>query len=159
MCLFRCSKLLVNKDDVTIQNISRNQINNVGKKFTMSVKKVQRCGQENNDGCGCLQPTYKQEGMDGIKTTWKNGDDKVEQYLKVEEVKEILRKLLMKIVNIWVFQSCGASIMSILTALPVPPPSVRPSVKQDDYQRMEDDLTHKLSDIVKCNNTLKHKIN
>ena len=38
-----------------------------------------------------------------------------------------------------------------------PPPSVRPSVKQDDSQRMDDDLTHKLCDIIKCNNTLKQK--
>ena len=42
--------------------------------------------------------------------------------------------------------------------LPVPPPCVRPSVKQDNSQRMDDDLTHKLSDIVKTNNTLIRKI-
>ena len=37
----------------------------------------------------------------------------------------------------------------ICSVLPVPPPSVRPSVKQDNSQRMEDDLTHKLFDIIK----------
>ena len=36
----------------------------------------------------------------------------------------------------------------ICSVLPVPPPSVRPSVKQDNSQRMDDDLTHKLSDII-----------
>ena len=46
----------------------------------------------------------------------------------------------------------------ICSVFPVPPPSVRPSVKQDDSQRMDDDLTHKLCDIIKCNNTLKQKI-
>ena len=46
----------------------------------------------------------------------------------------------------------------ICSVFPIPPPSVRPSVKQDDSQRMDDDLTHKLCDIVKCNNTLKDKI-
>ena len=34
----------------------------------------------------------------------------------------------------------------------------RPSVKQDDSQRMDDDLTHKLCDIIKSNNMLKQKI-
>ena len=46
----------------------------------------------------------------------------------------------------------------ICSVLPVPPPCVRPSVKQDNSQRMDDDLTHKISDIVKCNNTLIQKI-
>ena len=46
----------------------------------------------------------------------------------------------------------------ICTVLPVPPPAVRPSVKSDTGQRSEDDLTHKLCDIVKNNNALKQKI-
>ena len=47
---------------------------------------------------------------------------------------------------------------AICSALPVPPPSIRPSVKQGGSQRMDDDLTHKLCDIIKCNNILKEKI-
>jgi len=43
----------------------------------------------------------------------------------------------------------------ICTVFPVPPPAVRPSVRNDTGQRSEDDLTHKLCDIVKTNNTLK----
>ena len=46
----------------------------------------------------------------------------------------------------------------ICTVFPVPPPAVRPSVRNDTGQRCEDDLTHKLCDIVKTNNTLKTKI-
>jgi DNA-directed RNA polymerase beta' subunit len=46
----------------------------------------------------------------------------------------------------------------ICTVLPVPPPAVRPSVRNDTGQRMEDDLTHKLSDIVKANDTLKQRL-
>ena len=41
--------------------------------------------------------------------------------------------------------------------LPVPPPAVRPSVQQDNLQRMDDDLTHKLQEIIKYN-TLREKI-
>jgi DNA-directed RNA polymerase II subunit RPB1 len=40
----------------------------------------------------------------------------------------------------------------ICTVLPVPPPQVRPSVIQDNNQRSEDDLTHKLAEIIKTNN-------
>jgi DNA-directed RNA polymerase beta' subunit len=46
----------------------------------------------------------------------------------------------------------------ICTALPVPPPAVRPSVRQETGQRQEDDLTHKLGDIVKTNNTVRERI-
>ncbi len=37
----------------------------------------------------------------------------------------------------------------ILTMFPVPPPPVRPSILMDTTTRGEDDLTHKLSDIIK----------
>jgi DNA-directed RNA polymerase beta' subunit len=46
----------------------------------------------------------------------------------------------------------------ICTALPVPPPAVRPSVRQETGQRQEDDLTHKLGDIVKTNNMVRERI-
>ena len=43
----------------------------------------------------------------------------------------------------------------ILTVLAVPPPSIRPSISMESSGRGEDDLTHKLSDIIKYNNNLK----
>ena len=39
----------------------------------------------------------------------------------------------------------------ICTMLPVSPPSVRPSIRQFGGQRSEDDITHKLHDIIKTN--------
>lgn len=39
----------------------------------------------------------------------------------------------------------------ILTALPVPPVTVRPSITLESGQRSEDDLTHKLVDIIRIN--------
>jgi len=46
----------------------------------------------------------------------------------------------------------------ICTVLAVPPLTVRPSVIMEDNQRMEDDLTHKLIDIVRNNQRLRDKI-
>jgi DNA-directed RNA polymerase II subunit RPB1 len=43
----------------------------------------------------------------------------------------------------------------IITVLPVPPMPVRPSISIDGMGRGEDDLTHKLADIIKSNNNLK----
>ena len=46
----------------------------------------------------------------------------------------------------------------ICTVLAVPPLTVRPTVVMEDNQRMEDDLTHKLIDIVRNNQRLRDKI-
>jgi DNA-directed RNA polymerase II subunit RPB1 len=45
----------------------------------------------------------------------------------------------------------------VLTALPVPPPPVRPSVAVDSAARSEDDLTHQLSEIIKANNSMRRQ--
>lgn len=45
----------------------------------------------------------------------------------------------------------------VLTVLPIPPPNVRPSV-QADNGRSEDDLTHKLAEIIRANINLRRQI-
>lgn len=47
----------------------------------------------------------------------------------------------------------------ILTNLPVPPVTMRPSITLETGERSEDDLTHKLSDIVRINQRLFENIN
>ncbi len=47
----------------------------------------------------------------------------------------------------------------ILTVLPVPPVSVRPSITLETGERSEDDLTHKLVDIIRINQKLEANIN
>jgi DNA-directed RNA polymerase subunit A' len=46
----------------------------------------------------------------------------------------------------------------ILTLLPIPPVTVRPSITLETGERSEDDLTHKLVDIVRINQSLKENI-
>jgi len=47
----------------------------------------------------------------------------------------------------------------IITSLPVPPVSVRPSITLETGERSEDDLTHKLVDIIRINQKLEANIN
>jgi len=47
----------------------------------------------------------------------------------------------------------------ILTLLPVPPVTIRPSITLESGERSEDDLTHKLGDIVRINQRLFENIN
>ena len=46
----------------------------------------------------------------------------------------------------------------ICTVLAVPPLTVRPSVVMDDNQKMEDDLTHKLIDVLRHNQSLRDRM-
>ena len=160
----QCSKLLVNKDSPKVKHLmKKNNKTRWNSIYEMS-QKISRCGQETEDGCGAKQPDkIKVEGMDGIYAVWKklDVDDKAmkTQHLTVEQVKGILENISDEDINIMGFSDvwCRPEWM-ICSVFPIPPPAVRPSVKQDDSQRMDDDLTHKLCDIIKCNNVLKQKI-
>ncbi|RME31144.1 DNA-directed RNA polymerase subunit A' [Candidatus Woesearchaeota archaeon] len=48
---------------------------------------------------------------------------------------------------------------AILTVLPIPPVTMRPSITLESGERSEDDLTHKLGDIVRINQRLFENIN
>ena len=91
---FRCSKLLVNKENIQIQSIFKKPPKTRWAEIYQASQKVTRCGQENNYGCGSLQPKYKLEGMDGINAEWKSiTSESVSHILKVEQVKDILEKI------------------------------------------------------------------
>ena len=157
----QCSKILINKDSPKVEDLMKKSNKTRWNSIYEMSQKISRCGQETEDGCGARQPDkIKVEGMDGIFAVWNKLDDKIKtQHLSVEEVRSILEKISNEDINILGFSDvwCRPEWM-ICSVFPIPPPSVRPSVKQDDSQRMDDDLTHKLCDIIKCNNVLKQKI-
>ena len=162
----RCSKLLVDK------SFRKHFLKRKGEARWRDVltasKEIKRCGQETEDGCGARQPTrYIREGIARIVAEWDNLDSsatdldvtggkggKQSQPLEVEFVLRLFRRILdedvdfMGLSRYW----CRPDWM-ICTVLPIPPPQVRPSVIQDNNQRSEDDLTHKLAEIIKTNNT------
>ena len=84
---------------------------------------------------------------------------KMKKLLNIEYIKSLLERITNEDAEFLGFSDkwCRPEWL-ICSILPVPPPSVRPSVKQDNSQRMDDDLTHKLADIIKANNTLRQKI-
>jgi len=157
----RCSKLLVDK------KFRKHFLKRKGEARWRDVltasKEIKRCGQETEDGCGARQPTrYLREGIARIVAEWDDVDGgavapqatKQRQPLEVEYVLRLFRRILDEDVDFiglnrfW----CRPDWM-ICTVLPIPPPQVRPSVIQDNNQRSEDDLTHKLAEIIKTNNT------
>ena len=151
----RCSKLLIDK------KIHTNVLNKRGEsrwRETLALcNSISRCGQETEDGCGALQPQkYVREGIARIVAYY---IDKQKQELEVEYTHRLFRHIIDEDVEFMGFSRfwCRPDWM-ICTVLPVPPPQVRPSVIQDNNQRSEDDLTHKLFEIIKTNITLQKKI-
>ena len=159
---YKCSKLLIDKDS-DISNVMLKKPSKLRWKDVYEhCNKVSECGQETVDGCGARQPdNYKIEGITGIHGIWKQSD-KVEGskiHFTGELVKSIFERISDEDNHFMGFNETWCRPEWLLcTVLPVPPPAVRPSVKQDNSQRMDDDLTHKLSDIIKYNESLRIKI-
>ena len=159
---FRCGKLKVDKESNVIHELKNKSNKQRWTDIYELSSSIGRCGEENDDGCGCIQPTrYKLDGINGVQSVWKDLDiPSSETYLSAEYVKSLFEKISDEDCNLLGFSSvwCRPEWL-ICSVFPVPPPAMRPTVKQGDSQRMDDDLTHKLSEIVKYNNTLKGKIN
>tara|TARA_B110000261_G_scaffold164424_2_gene213906 strand:- start:1563 stop:7613 length:6051 start_codon:yes stop_codon:yes gene_type:complete len=160
----KCSKLLINKEKYGyLMNINSDE--RWQKVFTFASKK-RRCGEDSHNGCGCLQPKLKKEGLATILAEWDEKDkesDKEDTKLAMKLIPELVIKILRKIsdedVNFMGFNPMWSRPeWMICQTLAIPPPAVRPSVKHDAQQRSEDDLTHIIVNIIKSNKTLQEKI-
>jgi len=167
----RCSKLLIDKSRGKLYSKKKGEVR--WKLVLANCKNIVRCGQDTEDGCGARQPDrYNRESIARIVAEWNIIDSNAEQkekekekvkerqVLECEYVLRLFRRItdedvdFMGLNRYW----CRPDWM-ICSVLAIPPPQVRPSVIQDNNQRSEDDLTHKLFEIINTNNTLQDKIN
>lgn len=161
---FRCSKLLVNPESDDVKALMNKKTSRQKRWETIYKlsQRVKRCGMNNMEGCGAKQPTITKDGMLKIGMEWRdagNEENNKKIVLNAEDVLKILRRISDRDAEILGFSpKYNRPEYMICTVLPVPPPAVRPSVRNDTGQRSEDDLTHKLSMIIKTNNQLKAKI-
>jgi DNA-directed RNA polymerase II subunit RPB1 len=151
----RCSKLLINKNDH--KDIWRRKGQNRWAEVIKRCSTISRCGESNADGCGCLQPSkYERSGIARITAHFEGQNS---MPLEVEYVQRLFKRILDEDVDFMGFNHawCRPDWM-ICSVLPVAPPTVRPSVLQDNNQRSEDDLTHKYFEIIRTNKILEKKI-
>ncbi|XP_054719438.1 DNA-directed RNA polymerase II subunit RPB1-like [Uloborus diversus] len=108
-------------------------------------------------GCGRYQPNIRQSGLD-LTAEWKHiNEDSQERKiaLSAERVWEIFKHITdEECVVLGMDPKYARPDWMIVTVVPVPPLPVRPAVVMFGSARNQDDLTHKLSDIVKANNEL-----
>ena len=162
----RCSKLLVDKE--LHKAVTKRRGEARWRAVLNLCSNIARCGQDTEDGCGAVQPDrYTRDGIARITAEWVNSltaagqeKEKVTQVLEVEYVLRLFRRITDEDVDFLGLNRywCRPDWM-ICSVLPIPPPQVRPSVIQDNNQRSEDDLTHKLFEIISTNQRLQDKIN
>lgn len=124
------------------------------------LKKTKR----SHGGCGNLQPTIRKDGLKLTGTwTWPKEAD-TEQKIEKRVITPQMALNIFRNISTYDLARMGLNAdyarpeWMILTVLPVPPPAVRPSVSVDGTNqgmRSEDDLTYKLSDIVRANSNVR----
>jgi DNA-directed RNA polymerase II subunit RPB1 len=165
----KCSKLLIDKEKYNYL-LKLNAETRWNKVFALASKK-HRCGEDSHNGCGCLQPKIRKEGLATIIAEWNDKEEEFNNYdFKKEDTKmtmkiipEMMLKIFKKIsdedVNFMGFSPIWSRPeWMVCQVLAVPPPQVRPSIKHDAQQRSEDDLTHIIINIIKANKMLQEKI-
>jgi len=177
---WKCSKLLISKEKYAKILENYNSEDRWKKVFALA-SIVKRCGDDNDDGCGCKQPDkIVKEGLGTLIATWLKVEGDLPEGLPVEEpttteqgtstttytikfTPEIVLSILKRLSDEDVlFMGMNPSFSRpdwmICQVLAIPPPAVRPSVRQDAQQRSEDDLSHIIVNIIKANNALYEKI-
>ena len=92
-------------------------------------------------------------------TTYYQIDGKAQRQITSSEVREILEKIPNEDCTLLgINPEVARPEWMILTVLPVPPVTVRPSITLESGERSEDDLTHKLVDIIRINQRLEENI-
>jgi len=163
---FKCSKLLISKEKY---KQALKMLSEARWKYVFALaSKIKRCGEDTEDGCGCLQPQkIRKDGLATIYAEWKGdasssteGGDNISIKITPEMAVKICKRISDEDVSFMGFSPIWSRPdWMICQVMAVPPPAMRPSVKHDAQQRSEDDLSHILVNIIKTNKTLQDKIN
>uniref|UniRef100_A0A8C8CMQ0 DNA-directed RNA polymerase subunit n=1 Tax=Oncorhynchus tshawytscha TaxID=74940 RepID=A0A8C8CMQ0_ONCTS len=178
---YSCSKLLVDTNNPKIKDILQKSKGQPRKRLThvydlCKGKNICEGGEEMDNkfgvehdseditkekghgGCGRYQPRIRRSGLE-LYAEWKHvNEDSQEKkiLLSPERVYEIFKRISdEEDVILGLDPKFSRPEWMIVTVLPVPPLAVRPAVVMQGSARNQDDLTHKLADIVKINNQLR----
>jgi DNA-directed RNA polymerase II subunit RPB1 len=160
ICL-TCSKLLV--PDAALESVT-----STGMARFKDVRDLMPAGPKRPQACEhCKSPTFKKIAKVVGRAATLEGQAWDRQGVPPEAPLPLQIELVLRAFRRITDQDCSRLGFNpkyarpewmICTVLAVPPLTVRPSVVMDDNQRMEDDLTHKLIDILRNNQRLRDRI-
>ena len=131
----KCSKPMIAEQEMKSM---KNPLVDLYKK---KVKKCPHCGEKQKDVSYSKPTTYREGNTE----------------LTSEEIRQRLEKISNEDVKVLKIKG-GRPEWFVLTILPVPPVTVRPSITLETGERSEDDLTHKLVDVVRINERLRKNL-
>ena len=168
-----CGRVLLDDDEIEEFTEKMEELHEAGESVEEIVKDVYKickdkktkevcphCGAEQED-IKIVKPidiieVRKQYDEEGNIITDDDGTPVTEDYdLTASEVREKLQRIPDEDAYVLgVNPEVARPEWMVLTVLPVPPVTVRPSITLDTGERSEDDLTHKLVDILRINQRL-----
>ncbi len=168
-----CGRVLLDDDEIEEFTEKMEELQEAGESVEELVKEVYKickdkktkevcphCGAEQED-IKIVKPidiieVRKQYDENGEIITDDDGTPVTEDYdLTASEVREKLQRIPDEDAYVLgVNPEVARPEWMVLTVLPVPPVTVRPSITLDTGERSEDDLTHKLVDILRINQRL-----
>ena len=168
-----CGRVLLDDDEIEEFTEKMEELQEAGESVEELVKDVYKickdkktkevcphCGAEQED-IKIVKPidiieVRKQYDENGELMTEEDGTPITEDYdLTASEVREKLQRIPDEDAYVLgVNPEVARPEWMVLTVLPVPPVTVRPSITLDTGERSEDDLTHKLVDILRINQRL-----
>jgi DNA-directed RNA polymerase beta' subunit len=154
----RCSSILLNKHDPYVRKEIKSK--KTKGRFVYVLANIEK----NCPNCGAVQPKYTKdkEGVARIIATYQNkigGQGELSQHLNPEIIHHMFKNISDEDVElVGLNPKLSRPEWMIWTIMPIPPPAMRPSVKMDSGKESDDDLTHKINDIIKFNNQLRIKL-
>ena len=151
-----CGDILIPNDKI---NRFRDELENIGKEFGVDEqrKRVKEIIAGLKTITKCPHCKEKQLKIKIEKPTTFLEDEKRLSPIEVRSRLERIKKEHLPLFGI--NPSSAQPEWMVLTVLPIPPVTMRPSITLETGERSEDDLTHKLGDIVRINQRLFENIN
>lgn len=156
---FRCSAVLVDVDAPEIKVLKAKRCSRLKRwdatfKLCSKIRKCKLCAAKQPDRVSCTEDMK-------IRMEWRDSDNATttDIMLGAEDVLRIFSRITEEHADILGFSSKhNRPEWFICTVMSMPPPAMRPSVRNETGQRQEDDITHILRDIIKFNIKLRERI-
>ncbi|RXE56969.1 DNA-directed RNA polymerase subunit A' [Methanoculleus taiwanensis] len=146
-----CARLLLTPEEVG--KVTGSEEGEIGSEFVSEkdIKKERTCPH-----CGEQQLKINFEKPTTFSELWVEDGKKFEHKLTPADIRSRLERIPDDDLRaLGVNPTVARPEWTILTVLPVPPVTMRPSIILENGQRSEDDLTHKLVDIIRINQRFK----
>ncbi|MDH7593887.1 MAG: DNA-directed RNA polymerase subunit A' [Methanomicrobiales archaeon] len=146
-----CSRLLLSTDEIEKAVIAEDEGTGTDTLSEKDIKKEQICPH-----CGEQQYKINFEKPTTFSEVWMEDGKKMEHRLTPADIRARLEKIPDEDLRaLGINPLVARPEWTVLTVLPVPPVTMRPSIILENGQRSEDDLTHKLVDIIRINQRFK----